>query len=78
MLQRDNPGAIVATQALTRDLDIGVFFTGMEELVTHLRDEPAMERLRDNAWRQRGVFTFDHHADRLVDFFRHVIAGSGR
>ncbi|HEV2106958.1 MAG TPA: glycosyltransferase family A protein [Thermomicrobiales bacterium] len=78
VLQRDNPGAIVATQALARDLDIGVFVTDMEETATHLRDEPAMERLRDNAWRQRDLFTFDHHADRLVDFFRDVIAGSGR
>ena len=78
MLQRDNAGAIVATQALARDLDTGLFFTEMAELGTQLRDEDRMAELRRNVWRHRDRFTFDHHADALVAFFRRVIAGSLR
>jgi hypothetical protein len=50
-----------------------VFFSDMEQLRARLRDEPRMERLRANVWRQRELFTFDHHADRLIAFFRQVI-----
>lgn len=74
LLQRDNRGAAVAMQTLARELDIGVFFTTMEELGRQLRDERQMSRLRENVWLHRAKFTFDYHADRLVDFFRQVIA----
>ena len=37
-----------------------------------------MATLRENVWRQRERFTFDGHADRLVEFFRHVIERSRR
>ncbi|GAB4195672.1 MAG: hypothetical protein OHK0022_12560 [Roseiflexaceae bacterium] len=74
LLQRDNSGAVVAAQSLAQRLDIGVFFRTMEQLRAQLADEAHMARLRENVWRQRDLFTFDHHADRLVDFFRTVIA----
>ena len=74
LLQRDNGGAVVASQSLARDLDIGVCFSDMDDLVAQLRDEGRMMNLRDNVWRQRDIFTFDHHADRLLAFFRQVIA----
>jgi hypothetical protein len=74
LLQPDNSDAVVATQSLTRELDIGLFFSDMEHLRAQLRDEARIARLRDNVWRQRERFTFDYHADRLVEFFRHVIA----
>jgi hypothetical protein len=32
-----------------------------------------MARLRAKVWRQRERFTFDHHVERLVQFFRTVI-----
>ena len=32
-----------------------------------------MAQLRANAWREREKFTFDYHADRLIDFFRDII-----
>jgi len=37
-----------------------------------------MAQLRHNAWRQRMLFGFDHHADRLVAFFREVMAQRAR
>ncbi len=73
LIQRANPDAIVATQTLARQMEIGVFFTNYEELATRLRDEAAMQQVRDNVWRQREQFTFDYHADRLITFFRQVI-----
>jgi hypothetical protein len=41
-----------------------------------LRDRRRMARLRESVWRQRDDFTFDAHADRLIDFFREVIRTS--
>jgi hypothetical protein len=32
-----------------------------------------MGELGRNAWRERDRFTFDHHVDRLIAFFRRVI-----
>ena len=74
LIQRDNRGAIVATQTLAQALDIGVFVSDLPELGVRLRDTARMETLRANAWRERERFAFDHHVDRLVGFFRDVIA----
>jgi glycosyltransferase involved in cell wall biosynthesis len=74
LLQRDNSGAVVATQSLARALDIGVFFEDMSHLGAQLLDTARLDAVRDNMWRQREVFTFDHHVQRLVAFFRDVIA----
>jgi glycosyltransferase involved in cell wall biosynthesis len=73
LLQHDNRGAIVASQTLARQRDIGLFFSSMEQLREQLRDEQLMARLRASVWRQRDEFTFDYHTDRLVAFFRQVI-----
>lgn len=73
MIQRDNTGAIVATQTLMRQCDMGVFFTTADELADQLGDETQMERLRANVWRQREQFMFDCHVDRLIGFFKEVI-----
>ena len=73
LLQHDNRGAIVATQSLVRELDIGIFFSETAELPALLRDQASMSRLRANVWAHREQFSFDSHADRLVDFFREVI-----
>jgi glycosyltransferase involved in cell wall biosynthesis len=75
VLQRDNAGAIVATQTLVRERDLGLLFSSMDELGPLLRDGARMENLRANVWRLRQEFTFDFHADRLVAFFRQVIEG---
>jgi glycosyltransferase involved in cell wall biosynthesis len=74
MLQYDNPHALVATQTLTQRLNIGVFFTTMEQLRAQLANTEHMAQLRKNVWAVREQFTFDSHADRLITFFRTVIA----
>ena len=63
LLQRDNTGAVVATQSLAR------------ELGTQLRNKSLVQEIRRNVLATRHLFTFDHHCDRLVHFFRAVIAG---
>ena len=73
LLQRDNSDSIVATHRLASKLDIGLFFTDMQQLRQQLRDESRMAELRANVWRLREQFTFDYHADRLANFFRKVI-----
>jgi hypothetical protein len=73
MLQRDNTGHIVATQTLAERLGISVFFKTFEELGAKLRDEVQMARIRESVWARREVFMFDHHADRLIGFFRKII-----
>lgn len=61
-------------QNLARELEIGLFFKEIDQLSEQLQDKEKMARLQDNVWRQREKFTFDYHADRLIDFFRQVIA----
>ena len=78
LIQPDHGDAIVATASLARRLQIGVTFSDFEHLRVHLADEQLLARLRENAWRQREQFSFDHHADRLVAFFRRVIGASAR
>lgn len=74
LLQYDNAGALVATQTLARERDISVFFKSIPELGAKLRDRERMRALQENVWRQREQFTFDYHADRLIAYFREVIA----
>jgi hypothetical protein len=74
VLQRDNPGAVVATQTLARARNLGLFFENMAQLKEQLADRQHMAQLRENVWRQREQFTFDYHAPVLLNFFRRVIA----
>ena len=78
LLQGDNTGAIVATQTLARERNLGLFFRDMAELGAQLRDRARLDQIRANVWRQCETFTFDHHADRLIAFFREVIAQGAR
>jgi glycosyltransferase involved in cell wall biosynthesis len=80
MLQRSNPGAIVAAQSLARALGTSIFFDEVEEVGQRLRDESSVESVRAAVVAARRQFTFDAHADRLVDFFRSTIdrSRSGR
>jgi hypothetical protein len=73
MLQKTNDGAIVATQTLTKQLGVGIFFDETEELAAQLRDVMHFHAIREQVWKQRHLFTFDHHVPELVDFFRSVI-----
>jgi glycosyltransferase involved in cell wall biosynthesis len=73
LLQRNNEGAVVATQSLVQSLNIGLFFSNMAELKEQLSDQEHMKQLRKNVWNQRHLFTFDAHVDDLIQFFRTVI-----
>jgi len=75
LVQYDNGDAVVAQQSLVRNLDLGLFLTDVEQIAGQLHDARRMAELRENVWRQRGQFTFDYHADRLIALFRQVIAG---
>lgn len=77
MIQRDNAGAIVATQALAEKLGTGVFYRTIPELAGRLRDRQAMAATRERVLAARDVFCFDTHVPALVDFFRTVIASEG-
>jgi hypothetical protein len=72
-IQYDNSGAVVAVQSLARELDIGMYFKDIEQLTGQLLNKAIMTKLRNNMWLQREKFTFDYHADRLIEFFRQVI-----
>lgn len=74
MLQKNNNGHIVAIQSLVKKLNLGLFFNSMAELKQLLSNKKLMEEVRNSVWEQRHLFTFDYHADELIDFFKKVIA----
>lgn len=78
MIQPENEGAIVAAQSLARNLGTGVFYRSIENLAEQLKDEEAMQGVRERVWQQRHLFTFDHHVPALVAFFREVIGSGSR
>jgi len=73
MLQRNNEGHLVAIQSVVKNLNLGLLFSDMKELGQMMRDRQLMYDLRQNVWKQRDLFTFDHHVAELVAFFRAVI-----
>jgi hypothetical protein len=74
MIQFDNAGSIVATQTIVREHDLGLFYRTIPDLGAQLRNRHRMDELGTNVWRERQRFTFDHHVDRLISFFRQVIS----
>ncbi|MFK3736999.1 glycosyltransferase [Massilia sp. TN1-12] len=78
MIQRDNGGATVASQALVRGMDIGIFHRDLDDLAAQLRDGARMQGLRERVWARRMSFCFDTHVPGLLDFFRRVIASADK
>jgi hypothetical protein len=76
MLQKNNDGHTVAIQSVVKELNIGLFFNTMAELKQLLEDRQLMKEIRNNVWQQRHLFTFDHHVDELINFFKSVIKQS--
>ncbi|MDB5191324.1 MAG: glycosyl transferase [Segetibacter sp.] len=76
MLQRDNSGHIVAIQSVVKQLNLGLCFNAIDQLGEMLRDKKLMNEIRNSVWQQRHLFTFDHHVESLVEFFRNVISNS--
>lgn len=72
MIQADNTGHIFATQSLSREKKLGVFLQNIDDLHLYLSDETLMQELSTSVWEQRSFFTFDHHAEILVNYFRQV------
>jgi len=40
------------------------------------QEKQLMQEIRNNVWQQRHYFTFDYHADELINFFKTVIRQS--
>lgn len=73
MLQRDNSGHIVATQALTQQLEIGIHFNEFSELGVIIRDRKRMAQIRQNVEKHKSLFCFDYHVENLILFFNEII-----
>jgi hypothetical protein len=63
----------VATQALARRHDVGIFFSSIPDLRAQLDDKPRLAQVQENAWRARPQFTFDYHTNDLLAFMHQVI-----
>jgi glycosyltransferase involved in cell wall biosynthesis len=74
MLQGENVGHVVATQRIARDMNLGYLINDLESFGTTLRDDQRRATVSNSVWQQRDEFTFDAHADRLVEFLRAVAA----
>ena len=64
---------MVATQKLTEELGVGIFFNKFEELGELLRDKKELNIVREVVWKEREKFTFDYYVLDLVNFFYAVI-----
>jgi hypothetical protein len=73
-LQQANPGSRVATERILRDCGAGICYDGLDDLVDRLRAEVASGASAATTWAARGQFTYDAHADRLVDVYRAAAA----
>ena len=76
MILPDNDGHRMAMQSLARELGVGVFWRGPQDLIAELSRRDTMRERRDRMWDARASFTFDAHADDLVELFRRVIDGA--
>ncbi|MDB5122400.1 MAG: hypothetical protein JWP94_529 [Mucilaginibacter sp.] len=73
MILKENKGHIVAAQSLVQQFDIGILFNSIPELGHQLRNKEKLKKLRKNIEKHRLFFSFDYHADSLIDFFRATI-----
>ena len=74
MILPDNSGHSVAMQSLVTSLGVGVLWRDPADLISKLRDGQTMRQRRDRMWAARAQFTFDDHADDLIELFRQVIS----
>lgn len=73
MILKNNQEHLVATQEKLKALDIGIFYSQYEELVTQLRNSSKMKRLQSNMLLNREQFHFDNYVPQLISFFENVI-----
>ena len=60
-------------QSCMKDIDCGIFYKDLQDLVRLLKDKPRMQTLQQNAMRHRMEFSFDYHVPELIKFFRQTI-----
>ena len=81
MLLQSSPGSVVAAERLLGES--AVVYDDVDDLVARLRDRAGLDRAARACWDDRGRFTFDAHADRLVEVLtraagrRRTAAGRG-
>lgn len=75
MIQRNNAMHLVASQAITKQMNIGIFFETYVELAKKLRDTDFMNSVKENAWNRRAHFSFDSHFNSLIAFFKQIKRG---
>lgn len=68
-IQWNNSQSLVAMQSCVKDIDCGVFYSDIEDLVNQLKDSKRMSQLTDNVLRHRLEFSFDYHVPKLINFF---------
>ena len=73
MIQWDNSNHLVAMHDFVKKLNVGVFYTDVNELKNELYDKNKMAILAQNIIREREKFTFDYHVPRLINFFYEII-----
>lgn len=73
MIQKCNEGHIVATQTLSKQLDIGISFKELQTIEASFGDKERINEIRENVWKHRLLFSFDYYVKELSDFFYKVI-----
>jgi hypothetical protein len=73
MLQRANPGHVVAAERIVTDGHLGLAFDDWDGLAAQLRDPACVAAARAGVLAARASFTFDAHVDRLTAFFERGI-----
>lgn len=73
MIMTDNTGHIVHHQKYLEDLGMALPISSISDLKRKFQDKPLMHRLRENTWRNREKFCFDHYVEDLECFFHEVI-----
>jgi hypothetical protein len=72
MLQQASPGSVVAVEGLLGGS--AVVYDDLDHLVVQLRDHSVLQAAGDVTWAERRRFTFDTHADRLVEVLHAAVA----
>lgn len=73
VILKNNSEHRVAVQDKVIQLDTGLCFKNLNELICLLKDEATMATKTANAIKYRELFSFDYHVNNLIDFFRCVI-----
>lgn len=77
MLQQTSTGSVVATERVLRETGAGVLYDDVDDLIGRLRDRNGLAQVRGAVVAARAGFTFDAHADGLVQFLRAAIDRRG-